>query len=285
MYTDQAVNGQNQTDPWVPVIYEVIDRKEENDNVVTLDIKPVNDEAIDPIKPGQFNMLYTFGKGEIPISVSSLDEHPAIIHTIQNVGLISESFVKLTIGARLGVRGPFGSSWPVELGIDKDIIIVAGGLGLAPLRPAIEHIANNRESYGKFNVLYGTRSPENIFFHEDIISWQADPRLNFLITVDHSFKNWRGHVGTVTQLVHFADFNPGNCIAFVCGPEVMMRFTVSELVKSGITEENIYISMERNMKCGIGHCGHCQFGPTFICKDGPVFKSTDIMPYLRIKEL
>ena len=273
-------------DSWAPCIYSIRDKRIENKNLVTLTLEPVGDDLIDPIGPGQFNMLYAFGVGEIPISVSSLTEtHPLITHTIQDVGAVSAACSKLNIGDQLGVRGPFGTTWPVEEAKFKDVIIMAGGLGFAPLRPVIELIAQDRENYGEVNFLFGTRDPDSIFFHQDVISLQSDPSINFLITVDHSYSNWRGNVGVVTSLVEKSEFDPKNTVAFVCGPEIMMRYGAYSLIDAGIPENSIFLSMERNMKCAIGHCGHCQYGPLFVCKDGAVFPFSGIQEYLKISEI
>ena len=164
-------------------------------------------------------------------------------------------------------------------------MVIAGGVGLCPLRPVIESIGAEREEYGEVNVLFGTRNPDGIIFHRDIISWQSDPTINFHITVDHAFSNWRGNVGVVTRLIDKAKFSPDNTVAFICGPEIMMRFATYGCLDAGSSEESIYFSMERNMKCAMGFCGHCQLGPHFVCKDGAVFSYPDIKPYLNVPEL
>lgn len=271
---------------WIPVPYTILDKHLENDKLLTFTLEPQGEESIDPIKPGQFNMLYVFGVGEIPISVSSLlTPHPTLIHTIQDVGAVSKAITGLNKGDTIGVRGPFGTVWPVEKAYGKDVIIMAGGVGLCPVRPIIETILDNREQFGEVNILYGARNPDDIIFHHDIISWQSDPSINFLITVDHAFSQWRGNVGVVTHLMEKARFNPDNTIVYICGPEVMMRFGAYACLAAAIPENHIYISMERNMKCAIGFCGHCQFGPYFICKDGAVFPYDDLKPYLNLAKI
>jgi NAD(P)H-flavin reductase len=208
-----------------------------------------------------------------------------ITHTIQDVGAISHACCELSVGDEVGIRGPFGNPFPVEDAKFKDVIILAGGVGFAPLRPMIEYIAYNRDDYGEVNFLYGTRDPSGILFHQDVISLQSDPSINFQITVDHSYKNWRGNVGVVTSLLDKAEFDPKNTMAFVCGPEIMMRYGTYELIDWEIPEDNIFLSMERNMKCALGHCGHCQYGPHFVCKEGPVFSYPSIRKYLNILEI
>ncbi|MFY0690102.1 MAG: FAD/NAD(P)-binding protein [Cyclobacteriaceae bacterium] len=268
---------------WVSIPYRVQNKWLENKNLVTISLEPVGTATIEAIAPGQFNMLYTYGVGEIPISVSSLDDHPTLVHTIQGVGAVSNAICQLNIGDQLGVRGPFGTTWPIEEALFKDVLIMAGGVGFAPLRPMIQKIASHRENFGEVNFLYGTRDPESLFFHKDIISLQSDTSINFQVTVDHTFSNWRGNVGVVTSLIEKATFDPLNTVAFVCGPEVMMRYGAYSLLDAGIPEDQIHLSMERNMKCAVGHCGHCQFGPYFICKDGPVFSYPKLQQYLNIR--
>jgi NAD(P)H-flavin reductase len=178
------------------------------------------------------------------------------------------------------VRGPFGSHWPIKQAEGKDVVIAAGGIGLAPLRSVMYHISSHREKYGKTVLLYGARTPADILYRRELENWRAHFDLEVYVTVDRATGSWRGSVGVVTRLISRAPFDPKNTIAMVCGPEVMMRFTVAELEKRGVAPENIYVSMERNMKCAIGMCGHCQYGPNFVCKDGPVFQYSQIQNLL-----
>ncbi len=271
---------------WVPVPYRITGKKTESKHLLTLTMEPAGEESIAPIAAGQFNMLYVFGVGEIPISVSSLDTpHPTLIHTIQQVGPASKAINSLDVGDTIGIRGPFGTVWPVGAADSKDVIIMAGGVGLCPLRPLIENVLSERDRFGEVNILYGSREPDRIIFHQDIIAWQSDPSINFHITVDHAFSHWRGNVGVVTQLIDKASFAPDNTVAFICGPEVMMRYGAYACMDSHVDERNIYLSMERNMKCAIGFCGHCQFGPHFVCKEGAVFPYSVVRSHLNIAEL
>jgi NAD(P)H-flavin reductase len=192
---------------------------------------------------------------------------------------------RLKVGDFLGVRGPFGSHWPVEEAAGNDVVIVAGGIGLATLRSALYHVLSQREKYGKVVLLYGTRSPEDILYRRELEQWRARFDLEVYITVDRAMSGWRGNVGVVATLIPKAPFDPHNAVALVCGPEVMMRFTMQELQKCGVRAEDIYVSMERNMKCAIGFCGHCQYGPVFICKDGPVFSYNRIKDLFLIREI
>lgn len=273
-------------DVWEPIPYVVTGKHRENDKLLTLTLSPTGASTINPIQPGQFNMIYAFGVGEIPISTGSLlVPEKSLSHTIQDVGPVSKTLTQISVNDVVGVRGPFGTSWPVEKAKGKDVVIMAGGVGLCPLRPLIESILKERDQFGQVNVLYGTRDPDNIIYHQDMISWQSDPTLNFHITVDHAFSQWRGNVGVVTQLIDKAVFDPENTIVYICGPEVMMRFSAYACLNMRIPENQIYISMERNMKCAFGLCGHCQFGPYFVCKDGAVFPYSSIASYLKVQEL
>jgi NAD(P)H-flavin reductase len=172
----------------------------------------------------------------------------------------------------IGIRGPFGSAWPVEEAVGRDCVIVTGGIGLAPLRPVLYHVIAHREKFRRIVLLYGARSPEEILFRHELEGWRSKFDLDVRVTVDRAGSDWRGTVGVVPMLIRRAEFDPGKTTAMVCGPEVMMRFTVRELESRGIEQGNIYVSMERNMKCALGFCGHCQYGPAFVCKDGPVFR-------------
>jgi NAD(P)H-flavin reductase len=201
------------------------------------------------------------------------------------VGTVTRTMRQLRVGDTLGVRGPFGNPWPVEEAFGSDLVIVAGGIGLAPLRPVLYRLLAQREKFGKVVLLYGTRSPEDILFRRELEQWRASFELDVHVTVDRAVGRWRGNVGVVTTLIPRAAFDPLSTLAMVCGPEVMMRFTALELLKRGVAREHIYLSMERNMKCGIGLCGHCQFGPTFVCKDGPVFRYDRIEAFFGKREL
>jgi NAD(P)H-flavin reductase len=183
------------------------------------------------------------------------------------------------------VRGPFGTSWPVNAARGRDVIIVAGGVGLAPVRPIIYRVLRNRSEYGRLIILYGTRRPGDLLFRKELALWRRQPDTQVLTTVDSGGQEWRGHVGVVTTLFRYAQFSPNRSVAMVCGPEIMMRFAARELEAQGVATSDIYLSMERNMKCAVGFCGHCQWGPHFICKDGPVFHYDRIRPLLERHEL
>lgn len=271
------------TDPMVPVLARITRRVEEIAGVVTFEMTAPGWQGF---QPGQFNMLSMFGIGEIPISISGPpDDAGKIIHTIRAVGAVSAAMVALDEGAMMGLRGPFGTAWPVKAARGRDVVVAVGGLGLAPVRPILYHLLANRADYGKVTLLYGARSPDEILFASELSQWRARLDMGVEVTVDHANADWRGHVGVVTTLFKAADFDPSNTTAFVCGPEIMMRFAANALVSAGVSAADIHLSMERNMQCAIGLCGHCQLGPVFVCKDGPVFTWEAMKPLMAIKEL
>jgi NAD(P)H-flavin reductase len=271
--------------PMVPRPFNVRAIRRESYDTFTLELQ--SEQAGEfGFAPGQFNMLYVFGVGEVPISISGDPTRPKkLVHTTREVGAVTRAMRQCKPGGALGVRGPFGSHWPVESVTGADLVIVAGGIGLAPLRPALYHVLANRKRYGNVFLLYGTRTPADILFQKQLQQWQNDAKLPVYITVDRAAGDWRGSVGVVTTLIPRVPFEARNAAAFICGPEVMMRFTARELQRRGIEPQNIHISMERNMKCAVGFCGHCQLGPTFICKDGPVFTWAQMEPLMRVREM
>jgi NAD(P)H-flavin reductase len=268
-------------DPMLPQRYRVQYVRHELPDTFTLELVPEVRGDIPPFATGQFNMLYVFGVGEIPISISG---DPAkrrpLVHTTRAVGTVSRAMRALKPDDVIGVRGPFGSHWPIEQAEGKDVVIAAGGIGLAPLRSLMYHIISQREKYGKAVLLYGARTPADLLYRRELEHWRAHFDLEVYVTVDNATGSWRGSVGVVSQLIRRSPFDPQNTIAMVCGPEIMMRFTAVEFEKRGVTPENIYISMERNMKCSVGLCGHCQYGPHFVCKDGPVFQYSQVQSLL-----
>lgn len=271
-------------DPMVPHIARVHSVRQDLADVFTLELALETGEVA-PFVPGQFNMLQLFGIGEVPISFSGDPvEQDRLVHTIRAVGPVSKALTELEPGDALGLRGPFGVGWPMAETVGQDVIIVAGGLGLAPLRPALCQLLAERERYGRIVLLYGTRSPEQILYRDELAEWRRRLDMDIVVTVDHAGTSWRGHVGVVPTLIPHAAFDLMNSIALVCGPEIMMRFSIMALLDAGLTEDKIWLSMERNMKCAVGFCGHCQFGPVFVCKDGPVFRYDRIRHLLTLKE-
>ncbi|MFB8830749.1 cyclic nucleotide-binding domain-containing protein [Azotobacter sp. CWF10] len=274
-------------DPFLPQPYRVERRRRELIGAVTLDLAPLAGERPDFL-PGQFNMLYVFGVGEVAISLSGDAERgTAFVHTVRNVGAVSGALTRLEVGASVGVRGPFGSGWPlVEAEAEgADVLLVAGGLGLAPLRPALYALLARRERYGRVVIMVGSRSPEDILYRRELEHWRRRADLEVLLTVDHADADWRGHVGVVPALIPHAGLDPVETLALVCGPEVMMRFTANALLAAGVRPERIHLSMERNMKCAVAQCGHCQFGPFFVCREGPVLRYDRIAGILAVPEI
>jgi NAD(P)H-flavin reductase len=274
------------SDPMLPHRYRVRRRRRETADTFTLELEPLDDPAIPVFAPGQFNMLYVFGVGEIPISISGdPTRHASLVHTIRDVGTVSGAMRALGPGDVLGVRGPYGSRWPVQRAHGQDLVVVAGGIGLAPLRPVVYNVLAERARFGRVAVLYGARTPQEILYSRELQQWRAHRDLEVMVTVDRAATAWRGSVGVVTRLIPRAAFDPANTIALVCGPEIMMRFTALELIKRGVPADSIFVSMERNMKCAVAQCGHCQYGPYFVCRDGPVFPYSPIQGLLTLWEV
>jgi NAD(P)H-flavin reductase len=256
----------------------------ETADTVTLQLHDADPRAF---KPGQFNMLYLFGGGEVAISMSGAPATPGKLeHTVRAVGSITKPLAELRRGAMVGVRGPFGSSWPLDEAARRgyDLLLLAGGIGLAPLRPVIYEVHCNRNRYGRVTLLYGSRHPADLLYRQEAPGWPR-PRTHVRTIVDHGDLSWRGRIGVLTDLLAEVNFDPLETIALTCGPEVMMRFAERELSGRGMPRENIFISLERNMKCALGFCGHCMMAGSFVCKDGPIFRFSDIAPFFGIREL
>ena len=270
----------------VPSLYRIAKVDRETADIFTWRLRPANGEGPFHFAAGQFNMLYAFGAGEVPISISGDPARPeTLVHTIRAVGPVTRVMQKLQRDDMVGVRGPYGSHWPVEESAGADILLVAGGIGLAPLRPALYQILATRRNFGKVALLYGTRTPADILFRTQVEEWRSRFDLQVFVTVDRGDAEWMGEVGVVTRLLNQVQFDPANAVAMICGPEIMMRFTIAELKDRGMPADRLFISLERNMKCGIGICGHCQLGPTFICKNGPVYRYHAAKPLFGVREL
>jgi NAD(P)H-flavin reductase len=259
-------------DPMRPELHRIRRVHAETDDTFTLDLAPESGAAAMTWRPGQFNMVYVPGVGEIPLSISGASAAGSrLLHTTRAVGTVTRAMQGLRVGDLLGVRGPFGVGWPVGACPGQDVVLVAGGIGLAPLRPALYHLLADRDRVGRIVVLYGCRRPSDLLFRHEIEQWRSRLDMHVYVSVDRAEGQWHGYVGVVTALIPKAPVEPRRTVAMVCGPEVMMRFTAMKLEECGVPPSSIYLSMERNMKCGIGLCGHCQCGPCFVCKDGPVF--------------
>ncbi len=268
-----------------PMLYRVRRRTRELNDVVSLELDP-SDSLPRLFNPGQFNMLYMFGVGEAAISISGSPLEPGpLVHTIRAAGATTKAMCALKAGQPIGVRGPFGVGWPMQEAVGRDVVLLGGGIGLAPLRPAVLQIISQRERYGRVCLLVGARTPADLLFSQELAHWKSRFDFDVLVTVDRAAEGWRGEVGVVTELIPRAHIEPAETVAMVCGPEVMMRFCATALRDRGVPAEQIYLSMERNMKCAVGVCGHCQFGATFVCKDGPVFPLSRIERLMQIREV
>lgn len=254
--------------PMVPTPCVVADRSRETSDVVTLTLD-VEDLDTPLPSPGQFAMLWAFGAGEVPISLSGIEPGRWRV-TIRAVGAATEALTEARQGSVIGVRGPFGTPWPLEEARGRDVVLVAGGLGLAPIRPALEALLVDRESFGRIALLVGARAPEALLFRSELQAWRARLDLDVEVTVDHAPTSWRGDVGIVTKLINRCVFDPANTVALLCGPEIMMRFAASALSDVGVPPARTSLSLERSMSCAVAHCGRCQLGPTLLCRDGPV---------------
>jgi len=271
-------------DAMVPAQFILRAKRRESADTWTLELEPRSGEP-SRFAPGQFMMLSAFGSGEVPISISGdPGDDGRLVHTVRAVGLATRAICEVGPGQMLQVRGPFGRPWPVGELAGADVLVLAGGIGLPPLRPAILTLLADRTRYGRLTLLYGSRSPEQLLYPRELEQWSARG-LEVQMTVDSAGPEWLGHVGVVPRLVRQAKLDPAGTVAMLCGPEVMMRFAVAALHERGIGSERIYVSMERNMQCAIGLCGHCQLGPTLICRDGPVYRWSELERWLRIKEL
>lgn len=270
------------TDPMLTTPMVISGRRQETADTFTIDLAPPGGF---PFQPGQFTMLYVYGVGEVPISISGDPGRPEVLtHTIRTVGTVTEALGRLKPGDTVGVRGPYGKGWPLQAALGRDVILVGGGIGVAPLRPALTHIINHRTDYGLVSMAVGFRSPQEMLFVEEIREWRTHFDLDIELTVDSADDTWRGSVGVVTRLIPMLDAHD-DAVAMVCGPGVMMTFSARTLRDRGFTPENIYVSLERNMQCGVGLCGHCQYGPLFVCTDGPVKPFSEVERLFGIREV
>jgi len=285
--TEEIAGATAISDAMLPLPYRMAEITKETADTFTFALEPLDGGRLPGFAPGQFSMLYVPGVGELPISISGdPDDLSRLTYTVRSVGLATNALVSRARGDWIGVRGPFGASWPVEAARGKDVLIVAGGIGLAPLRPVIYHVLRRRDDYVRLIVLYGARSPHDLLFRKELTSWTHAPDTHVLTTVDYGGVSWHGRVGVVTTLFRHLRLHSDRTIAMICGPEIMMRYVVAELRETrGVDASSIYVSMERNMKCGIGECGHCQFGPYFICRDGPVFSYDRLQNLLERHEI
>ncbi|MDF3299127.1 FAD/NAD(P)-binding protein [Streptomyces tropicalis] len=268
-----------------PVPYRVVRARTETADTVSLTVAPAGPSGLPPFAPGQFAMVHAFGAGEIPLSTSCIDG-PELTHTVRAVGAVSAALCRLRTGDRVGMRGPFGTGWEVDRAVGGDLLVVAGGIGLAPLLPVVDAARAAPHAYGRLNLLVGARAPADLLHAHRLCTWATSPGPpHCLVTVDRPAPGWRGRVGVVTSLLNGARFDPGNTTAFVCGPEVMIRALARDLVHRGLPPHRVRVSLERTMHCGTGHCGHCQLGGVLLCRDGPVTGWDRAAPLLSVREL
>ncbi|MEX1134964.1 MAG: FAD/NAD(P)-binding protein [Acidimicrobiia bacterium] len=269
----------------LPRPFRVVSQHSETPDTVTLELESEDGGGMS-FSPGQFTMLYVFGIGEVPISISGDPHRPeTLVHTVRSVGAVTAAIAGLRIGDRIGIRGPYGVGWPVGEAEGRDLVLAAGGIGMAPLRPVVLDVLARRDRFGAVSIIYGSRSPVDLLFEEELHSWRSRFDMEIEVTVDRSDEAWFGDVGVVTGLLPRISFDSTNTVAMLCGPEIMMKVVANELELRGLASESVYVSVERNMKCAIGFCGHCQFGRDFLCRDGPVLPYAQVADRLRVPEL
>ena len=270
----------------IPVPYRVLDRTVETRDAVTLSLRPLHGRP-PRFRPGQFMMLYARGVGEVAISISGdpSTEDGTITHTIRAVGAVSRALHDAPVGAVLGVRGPFGAGWDLDSAAGHDLVIVAGGVGLAPLRPVVLAALAGRSRYRRIVLISGARTPKDFLYHGEQNGWAWHEDMEVYRTVDVPGPGWAGEVGFVTEPLARLAIDPERTAAFLCGPEPMMRFSAQTLQRKGILSQEIRVSLERNMQCGVGVCGHCQLGPLLVCRDGPVVTYDVAEPLMKVREL
>ncbi len=271
---------------YLPSEVEVVDRIQESPGLFTLRLRltDVEQQSRYHFEPGQFNMLYLYGVGEIAISIVSdpSDEH-IIDHTIRVVGRVTRGFDKLRPGDRLGLRGPFGRGWPMSATEQHDVVVVTGGLGCAPVVSVINYITHRRERYGHLNIVQGVKHSNDFIWRERYDQWRELPDTQVLLAADSGDALWPWHIGRVTDLFSNLSYDPQRVSVMMCGPEGMMQVVVKNMLAMGVKENQMWLSMERNMQCAVGHCGHCQYGGKFICRDGPVFNYTEVKPLFSVR--
>lgn len=252
-------------------------------DTVTLDVEHEDAAAFGP---GQFNMLYAYGIGEAAISISShASEAPILSHTVRGTGWVTDALCAMGPGDTIGIRGPYGRGWPLATARGRDLVLIAGGIGLAPLRPVIVEALAHRDDYRRVVLLLGARTPADLLYVDQLDAWRDDDRIELRVTVDTASRGWFGPVGVVTTQIDRTDLDPHASTVLTCGPPVMMRFVARSVLGRGIPGEDLYVSLERNMRCGVGTCGHCQVGTELVCRDGPVFAWPDVARLVEVREL
>ncbi|MCU7844509.1 MAG: FAD/NAD(P)-binding protein [Candidatus Thiodiazotropha sp. (ex Monitilora ramsayi)] len=273
-------------DPHVPHVAVIDQRVQESPTIFTLRLQYTDTRVQDAFEfdPGQFNMVTLFGVGEIAISIVNdpLDSH-FFDHTIRVVGRVSEGMSRLQPGDRVGIRGPFGRGWPMEQIKGRDVLLVTGGLGCAPLVSVIRYLMRRREDYGRIMILQGVKHADDLIWKEQYDVWAEERDVRVLLAADVATQSWRGQQGMVTELIGQLPLRSQRTVALLCGPELMMMAAVANLREKGMQDGDIWFSMERNMQCGIGQCGHCQIGPKMVCRDGPVFCYDELADFFGAK--
>ncbi|MBL3529406.1 MAG: FAD/NAD(P)-binding protein [gamma proteobacterium endosymbiont of Lamellibrachia anaximandri] len=265
----------------------VIDRRvQESPGIFSLRLQYVDTHVQDifEFQPGQFNMLSLFGVGEVPISiVSDPDDSHFFDHTIRVVGRVTEALSRLQPGDRVGIRGPFGRGWPMAQAEGQDVVVVTGGLGCAPLVSVIRYLLRRRDRFGDIHIMQGVKHEDDLIWRRQYEVWSREQGVNVQLAADMPGKEWPWQQGLVTELINTLDLNLEKTISMLCGPELMMLAAIAQLRDLKLDDQRIWLSMERNMQCGFGQCGHCQVGPKFVCKDGPVFCYSDVADFLGAK--
>jgi sulfhydrogenase subunit gamma (sulfur reductase) len=272
--------------PYLPHDAQIVERVQEAPSIFSLRLRFADPEVHSAYRfqPGQFNMLYLYGVGEVPISIVSDPEDPHVLsHAIRALGRVTKGLDQLRPGDHVGLRGPYGRGWPLEQAEGRDVLVITGGLGCAPVVSVINYLVNRRQMFGTLTILQGVKHTADLIWRERYERWARLPRTHVLLAADVGGPGWPWHIGPVTLLLDKVELNPTGCIVMMCGPEVMMRAACRDLVGRGVPEEAIWMTLERNMQCGVGHCGHCQIGGQFVCRDGPVFPYPEIKPLFGVR--
>ncbi|MFO0845874.1 MAG: FAD/NAD(P)-binding protein [Gemmataceae bacterium] len=277
----------SRVNPWCPDFATIQDVQDEAPGIKTYELAFEDEQVADRYRflPGQFNMVFLPGIGEAAISLSSDPARPrGFAHTVRAAGNVTQAMARLRPGDQVGIRGPYGTAWPTEACKGLDLVIASGGVGLAPLRPVLYHLLHHRGDFGRVILVYGARGPGDLLFTREYDTWRRGG-IEVETTVDIGDADWRGNIGVVPVLFYRLRLHPARTRLFTCGPEVMIRFVVFEALARRVKPEHVYLSMERNMKCAVGLCGHCQIGPAFVCKEGPVFTYQQMARYLHVEDL
>ena len=261
----------------------VLERRRETADVTTLTL--AREDGGTDVLPGQFAMLYAFGAGEVPISYSGDPRRPERVHTLRAVGAVTRALGEAPVGTELGVRGPFGRGWPLDEAEGRHVVVLGGGIGLAPLRPVLYALAAGAPRAARVTVLHGARTPQNLLFEASLAAWREQAGFAVQTIVDRASTDWTGRVGVLPALLDRLEGPLEDALVFMCGPEVMLRYGVRSLIRRGVPPTAIHVSLERNMQCAVGSCGHCQLGGVFVCRDGPVFPWPEVASRLAVKEI